>query len=278
MDGRRTDRFTWERAVLDPKVGMPRELGYLALVLATYSTGQTGGDISVSEATLRDLLGYDHARSIRRLIAELRDGYGVIERVKHGNQHSPAEYVLVIPGDLAGRGEAARDARVARAEANGRPVARGAPDKVRPKQTGEHRTARGSAPDIQRPSTGQGWSSYQETKDQAPLSPLPPRAELAGLGATEREIDFILTKITDDPRVRSPAAYLRTAIANGDGPELLSQARRELGAHGTSASPARPPWCGQCDQGTRLIELDDDRMARCPRCHPLAGEQEGTRS
>lgn len=31
----------------------------------------------------------------------------------------------------------------------------------------------------------------------------------------------------------------------------------------------RPPWCGQCDQGTRQRELEDGRPARCPRCHPL---------
>ena len=130
MGGKRTDRFTWERAVvLDSKIGMPRELLCLALVLAAFSTGQTGGDIKVSEATLRDLLGYDHARSVRRLVAELRDGYGVIRRTRHGNQHSPAEYVLVLPGDLAERAEAARDARAAdRARATRRPVARRAPD------------------------------------------------------------------------------------------------------------------------------------------------------
>lgn len=30
----------------------------------------------------------------------------------------------------------------------------------------------------------------------------------------------------------------------------------------------RPPWCGDCDQFTRLVETDEG-MARCATCHPL---------
>ena len=130
------DRFTWERAVRDPKVGMHRDLLCLALLLATYSTGKTGGGIKVSEAALADDLGYDDERSVRRLIAELRDGYGVIRRIRRGNQKSgPAEYALVIPGDLAGRARAARDRRAADlARASRRPETRPAPGAVRPVQ------------------------------------------------------------------------------------------------------------------------------------------------
>lgn len=30
-----------------------------------------------------------------------------------------------------------------------------------------------------------------------------------------------------------------------------------------------PDWCGDCDPGTRLVEVNGgDAMARCPRCHP----------
>jgi hypothetical protein len=106
-----------------------------------------------------------------------------------------------------------------------------------------------------------------------------PRALLAGLGATEREIDDIITTIKNDPNVRSPAAYIRATLANGDGPELLDRARRALAAQDAAewdAPPPRPPWCGQCDEQTRLIALESNdgkpMMKRCPRCHPLAGE------
>lgn len=40
-----------------------------------------------------------------------------------------------------------------------------------------------------------------------------------------------------------------------------------------SAAAARPPWCGECDEATRL--LGDDSPRRCPACHPMtlvAGE------
>jgi hypothetical protein len=38
----------------------------------------------------------------------------------------------------------------------------------------------------------------------------------------------------------------------------------------TSATVARPPWCRECDETTRQVELEDNRVARCPVCHPLA--------
>ncbi len=31
-----------------------------------------------------------------------------------------------------------------------------------------------------------------------------------------------------------------------------------------------PDWCGECsDETRRQVELDDGRLSRCPRCHPL---------
>lgn len=36
------------------------------------------------------------------------------------------------------------------------------------------------------------------------------------------------------------------------------------------ASPSRPPWCGSCDERSRLVLQADGRMARCPSCNPLA--------
>ena len=32
-------------------------------------------------------------------------------------------------------------------------------------------------------------------------------------------------------------------------------------------APPKPPWCGECDQDTRLVDLGDE-VARCIRCHP----------
>jgi hypothetical protein len=32
--------------------------------------------------------------------------------------------------------------------------------------------------------------------------------------------------------------------------------------------PPKPPWCGDCDPDTRLLEVGDHEVARCPVCHP----------
>jgi hypothetical protein len=169
MGAERVDRFTWERAVRDPKARMPRDLLCLALVLATHSTGKTGGDIEVSEETLCAILGYRNPRTIRRLMAELRDGYGVISRGRHGNQHDSSKYALVLPADgLAGRGKAVKDGRAAdRARASRTPKARRAPGALRPVHEPEHRAHKGRAPGAQGPSTGRGAPPYQD-QDQVP--------------------------------------------------------------------------------------------------------------
>jgi hypothetical protein len=43
--------------------------------------------------------------------------------------------------------------------------------------------------------------------------------------------------------------------------------RRELTK---AAKNAKPRWCGQCDEKTRIAGMDTDNPERCPECHPLA--------
>lgn len=58
--------------------------------------------------------------------------------------------------------------------------------------------------------------------------------------------------------VRSPGGYLRWLL-------------QHLIPADYTPPPARPDWCGTCSNPTeRQIELEDGRMKRCPRCHPLA--------
>lgn len=42
----------------------------------------------------------------------------------------------------------------------------------------------------------------------------------------------------------------------------------------------RPPWCGQCEERSRLVDLPNGMAARCPRCHPrcVAARDDGRRS
>lgn len=56
--------------------------------------------------------------------------------------------------------------------------------------------------------------------------------------------------------VRSPYAVLASRLA-----DLPDPPARQV--------RTRPPWCGECDEATRLIEHPaDDTVTRCPRCHP----------
>ncbi|MBE1603754.1 hypothetical protein HEB94_000602 [Actinopolymorpha pittospori] len=70
--------------------------------------------------------------------------------------------------------------------------------------------------------------------------------------------------------VRSPYAVLSARLADLPSPPALR--------------PERPPWCGQCDEATRMREADDDhRPFRCPTCHPagdraVAARRPGDRS
>jgi hypothetical protein len=56
--------------------------------------------------------------------------------------------------------------------------------------------------------------------------------------------------------VRNPAAVLAARLAPD---ELPPPPRQRL---------ARPPWCGQCDQRTRMTGFDGDAPGPCPRCRP----------
>ena len=58
--------------------------------------------------------------------------------------------------------------------------------------------------------------------------------------------------------VRNPYAVLAARLSPA---ELPPQQRQR---------PARPPWCGQCDEVTRMLGFDGDAPRPCPRCKPWA--------
>jgi zinc knuckle protein len=45
---------------------------------------------------------------------------------------------------------------------------------------------------------------------------------------------------------------------------------RECPNLGITSADGKPPWCGSCDETTRLVDLGD-KMKRCTACHPLRG-------
>ena len=65
----------------------------------------------------------------------------------------------------------------------------------------------------------------------------------------------------------SPGVYRARLDALPDRPP-----QRPAGGGGDSQrrSSGRPPWCGDCDERTRMLPVDDMRVTRCPTCHPLA--------
>jgi hypothetical protein len=71
-------------------------------------------------------------------------------------------------------------------------------------------------------------------------------------------------------------AWWRAVAANGDLPAVVGQIYAAIAdARGTAEppNPPRPPWCGRCHEQTRLLQNHpDDRLRRCPDCHPHGNE------
>ncbi len=71
---------------------------------------------------------------------------------------------------------------------------------------------------------------------------------------------------------RSPGALAEAVSANADGvrsPYAVLAARQSpTELPGPPPRYARPPWCGQRDERTRMLGFDGDTPASCPRCKP----------
>lgn len=74
---------------------------------------------------------------------------------------------------------------------------------------------------------------------------------------------YVVAVAAEDAATASPAGRL-TKDARWRA-KVITEARRRLN------HDRRPPWCGDCDEGTRHREALDGRPYRCPACHPLRG-------
>ena len=101
-----------------------------------------------------------------------------------------------------------------------------------------------------------------------------PRLVLLGLDetVTDAEAEAIAAELEADPDIRDPFAYLLAISAAGADQigEFLGRMRRQLPAQDPGTGPPKPPWCGECDEQTRLVDREGDHPARCIRCHPLS--------
>ena len=65
--------------------------------------------------------------------------------------------------------------------------------------------------------------------------------------------------------VRNPYAVLAARLSPAELPPPQPQ------------RPARPPWCGQCDEVTRMLGFDSDAPRPCPHCKPWAAASRAAR-
>jgi hypothetical protein len=99
---------------------------------------------------------------------------------------------------------------------------------------------------------GPGWrlTAAQQTR----LAP----AVTAALDAGWTPLTLAAIAGANTSGVRSPYAVLAARLAPAELP--LPHTQR----------PSRSPWCGQCDERTRMLGFDDDAPRPCPRCKPAA--------
>ncbi len=69
----------------------------------------------------------------------------------------------------------------------------------------------------------------------------------------------------------TPRALAEFTGANSDGvhsPYAVMATRLSVSElpHPPGQRPSRPPWCGECDERTRLLGFDGDAPSPCPRC------------
>jgi hypothetical protein len=67
--------------------------------------------------------------------------------------------------------------------------------------------------------------------------------------------------------IRNPVAVLTARLSHAELPPL-----------GTSRPTRRPPWCGQCDERTRMLDFDGDAPRPCPCCKLPARSRPATSS
>jgi hypothetical protein len=159
--------------------------------------------------------------------------------------------------------------------------------------------------------TGEGERVTTGTTTGFPLSPSPlppvagdasepnPSAAVAVAEEGDQSSDQTPTALAAEVRAIRPdwsTASIRRALAAPSVRErpwpLVRSAALEVARDPASQQPGRlahdgpwwhrtveatrdppPPWCGKCDERSRLREDDDGAPTRCPECHPLTRKE-----
>ncbi|MFI6705373.1 hypothetical protein ACIBF7_03005 [Nonomuraea sp. NPDC050478] len=110
------------------------------------------------------------------------------------------------------------------------------------------------------------WAEDDESIDRGIVQLL---SELTGHEITLADAAGVRHAILDGRSVKHRSRYVATAIE--DNPSKFVPVLD--GGVVTTLEKAAPDWCGYCDERTRLLDLPDDTVARCPACHPLAARR-----
>jgi hypothetical protein len=101
---------------------------------------------------------------------------------------------------------------------------------------------------------------------------IPHEQLIAGMGGKGREKEWGEgTRERDTPPPGSRPRCQRHAHLPDDdpGPNCIGcRDARYAAEKRATAVPAKPEWCGQCDENTRQVEREDG-IGRCRACHPL---------
>lgn len=214
-------------------------------------------------------------RTVQRVLDRLeRDGHLIVHRVQGGAHRSTNSYTVVIHNGCqpdarqSATGDAGDTPGVTELRhPTGDPAVTPNPpgnhqDPPPPAREPSNRNEDGPAPD--------GGGGHEEF--HTALGPAWPLSR----GQRRRLAPRITAAYTAGWTSSTLAAHVG---ANPDGVRnpyaVLASRLDDLPDPPASSARPKPPWCGQCDETTRLIEHPDGhRVARCPTCHPSRDEDQ----
>lgn len=120
-----------------------------------------------------------------------------------------------------------------------------------------------------------GVRSYPPHTLPSPPHPLVPVGDKDEWSSREGDVQEADAHASNDPPPPEPPLCRRHIGWDRDSVPACAacgrlRAQWETDRADADRPPRRPTWCGACDEHTRLLELDDRTVTRCPDCHPNA--------
>ena len=212
-------------------------------------------------------------RTVRRVIARLEASGQVIVHRGGGRTGSTNAYTVVT--GIHSPGQTVTPDKMSGADGGDRPPrtqsCQGTPDTaMSPDPPRNHRRTAAlrarAAPAGEQPA-GEVAAEAGEFFDQ--LAALSPQWLLTG-AQRSRLTPAVAGAIGAGWAPRALAEYTGANTAGIRNPGAVLAARLTPTELPPPAAARRPPWCGTCDQRTRMLDYDGDAPRPCPRCNPTA--------